>query len=113
MKDEIRVIVKRPLEYIGHEETIPNTLEALQKLVGGYIEAITLYAPKGVVLIVDEEGRLKRRTPNFRARGEMLVGPVVAVGTDGEDFTDCPITIQEWAELMRGGEYFKKGVADI
>lgn len=110
MKDEIRVIVKRPFEPIGHEERIPNTLEALQKLVGGYIEVIRVPSyiahHRCLALIVDEEGKIKQRTPNLIAGPNIrwnLVGPVVAVGIDGEDFTDCPISLRDWANMTEGG----------
>lgn len=65
---------------------IDNTLEALQGQVGGYIETVTAF--EDVVLIVDEEGRLKGKPDNFTFFGEELVGVVLVVGVDGEEFCD-------------------------
>ena len=41
---------------------IPNTLEAMQELVGGYIETVTL--EDGLVLVCNEEGRMNDLSPN-------------------------------------------------
>ena len=38
--DRIKVIVKEPGEPVGHMTEIENTLEAMQKIVGGYIEPV-------------------------------------------------------------------------
>ena len=67
---------------------IPNTLEALQELVGGYIEAINLFP--NIVVIVNEEGVLKDMPFNMYLAGHWLRGPVLFVGVKGEDFTHAP-----------------------
>ena len=69
-----------PLAYL-----LPNELSALQSAVGGYIEAITLM--DGVVMLVNEEGKLRNMEPNFRYKDDVIVGPVLFLGTDGEDFS--------------------------
>jgi hypothetical protein len=54
------------------------TLEELQSLVGGYIEAISL--PSGNVALMDEDGRMRRLPLNPTASalvGRALVGPIV------------------------------------
>ena len=74
------------------EEDIKNDLVALQEIVGGYIETVTL--EDGVVAIVDEEGKLKRRTANkyIPHLHDMLVGTIVIAGMDAweGEFTDLP-----------------------
>ena len=60
MAKKIKAIVKRPDEQYGHMTWISNTLENLQRTVGGHIETISL--PGGAVIICDEEGRLKKKT---------------------------------------------------
>lgn len=65
---------------------IDNTLEALQSLVGGYIEHYTFIT--GVGMIMNEEGKLMNMEPNFRYGYDMVVGPAIFVGEGGEDFTD-------------------------
>ncbi len=68
---------------------VENTLEALQKAVGGYIECVTLR--DGGVLICDEEGLLKGNVLfNQKVEGHMIFGPFLIVGQDGEEFTDVP-----------------------
>ena len=60
------------------EQVVNFSLENLQKLVGGYIEA--LYAHDGRMLVVDEEGRLKNKPVNPAASaifGYVVVGDVV------------------------------------
>ena len=79
---------------------IENSLEALQGQVGGYIEAVTIASD--VVLIVDEEGRLKGKPYNFSFCGMDLVGVVLAVGVDGEEFCDLGEEAAEFlAEIIK------------
>lgn len=83
----MKVIRKRPGE---EPETIEieNTLAALQKEVGGYIEVVTL--PYGAALICNEEGRILGLPDNGRVCGVDVVGTVLIVGTKGEEFCDVP-----------------------
>lgn len=74
---------------------IENTLEALQSVVDGYIEVVTL-VPGKAVMIVNEEGLLRGMAPNpiaSNVANTQIVGPAVVVGVDGEDFTDIPTDI--------------------
>lgn len=64
---------------------IDNELSALQDLVGGYIQ--TVYLPHGVIMIVNEEGKLMGLKPNFRLEHDLIVGTAVFVSADGEEFT--------------------------
>ena len=96
----MKAIIKKPGEYPGHIEDIPNTLEALQKLVDGYIETITLPILPPVIIICDEEGVMNNRPYNCRVDGVRFLGTIVAVGADIEDFTDCPLTLEGWKELI-------------
>jgi hypothetical protein len=65
-------------------QDIPNTRSALQAEVGGYIETVSITT--GVVALVDEEGKLKRKPMNVLG----LVGTVVLVGFSGAGFKDVP-----------------------
>ena len=100
---KIRVIVKRPDEKYGHVTHMSNTLQAFQKAVDGPIETISI-VPQGIVCIVNEEGKLRNLEPNFymgRAPfGDRIVGTAVIVGTDGEEFCDCPIDFYIWKSLI-------------
>lgn len=94
---KISVITKRPGEPPRHV-WITNSLSALQKAVGGYIETITL--PNGVVIICDEEGRLKGLPFNFRTMICDFVGPVVICGSKGCEFADLPISFEGMKRFM-------------
>lgn len=76
-------IIKRPWQPAFRRE-IDNTLEALQDLVGGYIETVNL--PGGIVMIVNEEGKILRLPMNFRFNCDPIRGTAVFVGVDGEEF---------------------------
>lgn len=75
---------------------IPNDLQPIQDLIGGYIEVLPLWT--GVVAIVDEEGKLKNRKPNVWVEKfqDYLCGTVILCGVDGEDFCDLPEGGVEW-----------------
>ena len=71
----------KPLE----TRTVPNTLEALQGLVDGYIETVAVATD--CVLICNEEGKLRNLPANFYFCGELFVGPVFICSRDGGEFT--------------------------
>ena len=99
---KIKVIVKRPDEPVGHFEEVENTLASFQKIVDGHIETVGL--PEGAVLICNEEGKLNMLQPNINIPTDSVVGTVVVVGRDGEDFGDCPYLLATWrAWLARWG----------
>ena len=81
----IRVLVKQPGKPVV-EDLIPNTLEEFQRLVGGYIETVML--PNNTVMIVNEEGKLKRLPHNFFYAGDDIVGTAVFCSQKNDDFTD-------------------------
>jgi hypothetical protein len=70
---------------------IPNTLEALQETVGGYIETVTEYTAAGAFTVIcNEEGRLKGYDYNCEINDVSYVGDICVVGFEGEEFTDLP-----------------------
>ena len=109
MGKKIRAIVKRADEAVGHMTNISDSLEALQKLVGGYIETVTFAdydRDIQICVICDEEGRLKDKPWNcFVEFGEMrcgFAGDIAVVGLGEEDFEDLPaeITMNEWKGMI-------------
>ena len=112
---KINCIVKRPDEKYGHMTAISDTLENLQRTVGGYIEPVTLGEVErddkqiDIVLLCDEDGKLFNKPKNIILNWDIIVGDVVIVGADGEDFCDIPITFAEWREMLpkidRGWEW--------
>ena len=97
-KDKIYAVVKHPDERIGHIMEVDNTLKAFQEVVGGRIVQIP-FTPD-VVIICNEEGKLLRLPFNCHFFGDCLVGTIMAVGIRGDDFTDIPIDLSEWEELL-------------
>lgn len=81
-------------------DDIKNDLETLQEIVGGYIETVHPFR-ENVVLIVNEEGKLKGlpecRTLVSLASGwiDTLVGTFIIAGTDPEDCDFCGLTTEQ------------------
>ena len=94
-KKQIRVIYKR-VGFDPVEVTVDNTLEHMQKMIGGYIETIPWYFYNGMRLLCDEEGKLDHRPVNFVFKGDAIVGSVMWVGTDCDVFDDCPYDLTEF-----------------
>lgn len=76
---------------------IDNTLEALQKAVGGYIETVTLF--EDVTLICNEEGRLMDLPYNMEFLGIHFVGPVLVVWRAEDEFRS--LTEEESQRVMK------------
>lgn len=78
----IRVLYKevgKPPE----ERVIDNTLEALQELVRGYIEVVHF---GDLLMIVNEDGKFLEMEPHIAFPADVVVGNVVILGEDGEEF---------------------------
>ena len=79
---KIKVVLQRPGE-ISRIVTVLNTLETLQDMIGGYIEMHSL--SNGLVLVMDEEGRLKGLPENVRCvQYGTIVGTVFITAADDE-----------------------------
>ena len=98
MDKKIKVIIKRPDEKLGHMTWISNTLENLQRTVEGYIEAVDF---GDMIIICNEEGRLKKLPYNCKIGRTSFVGTIIAVGSDGEEFADVPIDMTVWKFLIK------------
>ena len=115
MAKKIKCIVKRPDEQFGHVTWVSDSLENLQKTVGGYIETVSIDDHK-LILIVNEEGKLRDMPYNFTLRIPPRVtmfevinelfgqckffGTVIACGAEGDEFADIPIDFNEWKSLL-------------
>lgn len=89
-------VIKHPGEPAKRIE-IDNTLEALQKAVGGYIETVTLF--ENVTLICNEEGLMMGLLYNMEFMGMRFVGPVLVVGRAEDDFRS--LTDEETQFVMK------------
>ena len=105
MNYKMRVIIKRPDEQYGHVTNISNTLENMQRTVEGYIETVTIGESadgKPIVLVCNEEGKLKGLPHNFYLWNDEIVGTVFLCSVDGENLSDLPLTfgLAEWKKLL-------------
>lgn len=89
--NEIRVLFVEPDKEPCVKE-IPDTLEAFQKEVGGYIQAIYPFK-ESVALVCNEEGKLFGLPPNRLLRDndcgvvyDIISGNFVIVGVNGDRF---------------------------
>ena len=76
---------------------IDDSLESLQKTVGGYIEAIYPFEDK-ITIICDEESKLKSDTEWNRLlpeTGDVIKGTFIIAGLGDEDFTDITPELAE------------------
>ena len=95
----MKAIVKRPNEKLETIE-VGNELEKLQQLVGGYIETIPY--KDNIIILLDEEGKLKDSEDNIVvSKYGMLVGNIIFIGTEGEDFTS--LTEAQIQGILRSG----------
>lgn len=83
---------------------IPNELGVMQQLVDGHIE--TLRVADNVVMIFNEEGKIRGLEPNFYigAIGDVILGTVLFTGERGDEFCsldDCDADLID--RILRGG----------
>ena len=83
-ENQILVVIKEPGQPPKVEPLFDNTLEAFQKAVGGYIETVTV--AEDVVIICNEEGRLRGLPFNVELFGVGFVGTVIVAGVKGDEF---------------------------
>lgn len=91
MDELISVIIKEPGKK-PKRKTIKNTLEAMQKVVGGHIETVTL--AENIVLVVNEEGIPLGLPYNCNMFGHTIYGTLMLVGAEGEDFCSLSYDIE-------------------
>ena len=76
-------MVVKPNE-LPKEEIIKNTLKAKQEIVGGNIELAYLENDDSVVLICNEEGKIKELPANRDIGYDIIVGNMIIAGDDSE-----------------------------
>lgn len=84
LEKRIKCLLVKPYE-LPEEIEIDNTLEAKQKLVGGWIEQAFLPKDDSVVLICNEEGKINGMKPNRDIGHDIIFGPFLIVGNDYEN----------------------------
>jgi len=110
------VFTKRPGCMLRHVN-MSLTLENLQRYVGGYLEILPLgvFCDQDVILICNEEGKLRHLEPNFVLTSmgsflpveDVIVGDVVFAASRGEEIVGLEgdiVELREW--LMDQGVVF-------
>ena len=95
--NKIRAIIKK-LNEAAFMTVIDNKLETLQKIVGGYIETLTI--ADDLVIVCNEEGRLKNLPKNCNVCGVDFVGPIIFLGVSGDEFSNVPCTYSKFRDLF-------------
>lgn len=106
MKSQVSVIIKNP-NGKPFKALVDNTLEAFQNLVGGYIQTVPCSGETNCIIVCNEEGKLLGLPYNFMTEWDIFVGTVVFVGVDGEEFADCPLTVQQVEKMVMNGGIIK------
>lgn len=95
----MRAIIKSPGRRPGVIE-MENSLRAMQKIVGGYIETVTLGTD--TALICNEDGIALGLAPNVNFLGLKIRGTLLIVGVDGEEFCDISDAgVRKWMKVLR------------
>lgn len=111
-KKQIHAIYKR-VGFDPVEVTVDNELEALQRMVGGYLETVRiqgLVRYRDIILLCDEEGKLDNRPINFMLPdgSDAICGSVLFVGANKDEFADIPVGLVElhavWPDLWEVNE---------
>lgn len=97
----LTVVIKEPGE-LPRMASVSNTLETMQKLVGGYIETVTLAS--GFAIVCNEEGRLRGLPENVEICGNTFVGTIVFVGVRGDRFISLDANGIALAAKLCGGQ---------
>ena len=80
---KLKVIIC-PAEREPYVTNVSDTLKALQKAVGGYIEAVTVL--EGVAVLCNKEERLMELPENRSLPFSGFCGDCLICGVDGEEF---------------------------
>ena len=99
--------------------TVKNDLSSLQKMVGGYIEAVYPFEDP-VAIICNEEGKLNGMDLNRALRDDsgriydILAGPFLVVGLSEDDFASLSKAHQEkYQKLFEHPEIFCRVGSEI
>lgn len=107
MAAKIKCFIKRPDEEYGHVTYISVSLENLQRNVGGYVESVTLIPQvgrkPGMVVLCDEDGRLKNKPFNCTYFGISFVGDILVLGYKDGEFCSVPIEWDAHKQLIDDG----------
>ena len=110
----IRVLIVEPMEP-PRVETIPNTLEAKQAIVGGLIEAIYPYS-ENVAIVCNDEGKLIGLPLNRRIGHDIIAGSFIVCGTDDRTSSFSSLTdeqVKRYQEKFSPIEIYVRGNSNL
>lgn len=81
-------VIMCPANWMPYVTNVSDTLENLQRIVGGYIETAMVFSD--AVVICNEEGRLLGLPENQSLFLSDFCGDCLICGVDGENFADLP-----------------------
>lgn len=84
MAKRIKVLIVEPGQQ-PRAEMIANTLEAMQAVVGGYIEVVRI-GVSPLVIVCNEEGKLLGLPEDRPFANDVIRGTFFIVDTDGDEF---------------------------
>lgn len=100
-ENQILAVIKEPGQAPRLEPLFENSLEALQAAVGGCIETVTF--SEDLVIICNEEGRLRGLPFNVEIGGVGFVGTILAVGMKGDEFASVRASMVPKVMQIMGG----------
>lgn len=95
-ENEITVLKVEPGK-APEQITIPNTLKAMQELVGGHIEIVDY---QGACLVCNEEGKLLGLEPNRRVGQDVITGTFFLANSD-LDGNLCSLSQEDLAHFQQ------------
>lgn len=106
----MKIIVVEPVKPAYLKE-IRNTLQDMQKVVGGYIEPFN-YSDDGCVYIVNEEGQLLNLPCNRIVGAQIIRGTFFICRDDADNESFASVTDEDTAKYLKmysKPETFQKG----
>ena len=94
---KIKVYIKQPGR-VPYSTNISNTLENLQKTVGGYIETVTVASD--LVIICNENGTINDMPFNCMLLGNYFFGTLIFAGVENDEFSDVPVSFEKFKKLF-------------
>ena len=90
----MKILIVEPRKHPRRAE-IPHTLEEMQRIVGGYIQA-TYPFDDPVAVVCDDEGKIKGYELNrYIPKADIIAGTFFVCGLGAEDFADLPDDLAE------------------
>lgn len=107
----MQVIVVEPFK-AAYTKDIEGSLESMQALVGGYIEAVYPFEDE-VAIVCDEEAKLTGKQANRALTDErgrvydIICGTFFIAGLGEEDFTDVPeALVDKYLDMYKAHDEF-------